>query len=216
MAWFRRNQRYDRSRLLRKAAGARKKGRRKKAIDLYRKVLAVEPEDAQIHRKIAPLLAETKQRDDAWRSYQLAAERLRVQGFVDQAIGVLREAARYLPDEPNLWRTLSQLELERHRSADAVSALLEGAGHLRSRRTRDAALSLLMAARKIEPDAFEPNLALGRLLVRCGAHDRGVRLLEQLADRTVGTQRRAVRALLFRISPTPAAAWRWLRAVRGR
>ena len=90
MAWYRRNPIYDRSRLLRTAAGARTKGRRKKAIELYRKILAVEPNDAQVHRKIAPLLAETKQRDDSWKSYQRAAERLRGQGFADQAIGVLR------------------------------------------------------------------------------------------------------------------------------
>ena len=215
MAWFRRSQRYDRSRLLRRAAEARNKGRRKKAIELYRKVLAVEPNDARVHRKIAPLLAEAKQRDDAWRSYQRAAELLRGQGFVDKAIGVLCDAARYLADEPELWHAQSRLELERHRPADAVVALLEGTSHLRSRHSRGSALSLLLAAHKIAPDAFEPNLALGRQLVRCGGRDRGVRLLEQLADRTLGVQQRAVRALLFRISPTPAAAWRWLRAVRG-
>ena len=97
-----------------------------------------------------------------------------------------------------------------------MSTLLEGARHFRSRRTRDAALSLVMAARKIEPNGFEPNLALGRLLARAGAYARAKRLLEPLAERTAGAQRRTVRALLFRISPTPAAAWRWLRAVFGR
>lgn len=215
MAWFGRRQSYDRTRLLRKAVRARKQGRRKKAIKLYRDVLAVEPNDTHVHRKIAPLLAQTKQRNDAWRSYQRAAEQLQSQGFVDQAIGVLREAACHLADEPNVWHTLSRLELERHRPADAVSALLEGAGHFRFRRTRDTALSLLLAARKIDPAAFETNLALGRMLAYSGAYDRGKRLLEQLADRTHDAQQRAVRALLFRISPTPAAAWRWLLAVRG-
>lgn len=214
MAWFRRRPSYDRSRLLRKAAGARKKGRRKKAIELYRKVLAVEPDDARVHRKIAPLLAETKQREEAWQSYQRAAELLRDRGFVDQAIGVLRDAARYLANEPDLWRTLSRIELERHRPADAVSALLQGAGRLHPRRQRNSALSLLLAARRIAPDAFEPNLALGRQLVRCGVRDRGVDLLAQLAERSVGAQQRAARALLFRISPTPAAAWRWLLTLR--
>lgn len=216
MSWFRRSQTYDRSRLLRNAAGARKKGRRKKAIELYRKVLAVEPDDVQVHRKIAPLLAETKQRDDAWKSYQHASGRLRSQGHVDQAIGVLREAARHLADEPELWHALSRLELERDRRPDAVSTLLEGARHFRSRRSRDTALSLVQAARKIDPDGFEPNLALGRLLARAGARDRAKRLLEGLAIRSRGAQRRQVRALLFRLSPTPSAAWRWLKAMRGR
>ena len=121
MAWFGRRQSYDRTRLLRKADRARKQGRRKKAIKLYRDVLVVEPNDTHVHRKIAPLLAQTKQRKDAWRSYQRAAEQLQSQGFVDQAIGVLRDAARHLADEPNLWHTLSRLELERHRPADAVN-----------------------------------------------------------------------------------------------
>jgi len=55
-------------------------------------------------------------------------------------------------------------------------------------------------------------MALGRMLVRAGSRGRGKQLLEQLANRTRGKQRRAVRSLLFRISPTPAAALRWLRA----
>jgi len=212
MALFRRRRRYDRSRLLEDAAKARKRGRRRKAIELYRVVLAKEPTDVRALSKIAPILAETKQREEAWKTYQRAVAQLRRQGFVEQAIGLLGEAARHLADEPELWHALADLEVERDRRPDAANALLQGARNFRSRRTRKTALELLIAARRIDPEGFHTNMALGRMLVRVGSRTRGKQLLERLAGRTRGKQRRAVRALLFRISPTPAAALRWLRA----
>ena len=41
---------YDRARLLSKAEQARRRGRAAKAIELYRRVLAVEPDNADLHR----------------------------------------------------------------------------------------------------------------------------------------------------------------------
>ena len=173
MAWFGRRQSYDRTRLLRKADRARKQGRRKKAIKLYRDVLVVEPNDTHVHRKIAPLLAQTKQRKDAWRSYQRAAEQLQSQGFVDQAIGVLRDAARHLADEPNLWHTLSRLELERHRPADAVNALLEGAGPFLE--IRDQAAQLRQESNRFLVHRLRCVIAgcLGLIQARDAGLDRG-------------------------------------------
>ena len=57
MGWFDRPKHYDRSRILDEAAHARAKKRRKKAIALYRRVLAVERHNAELHAKIAPLLS---------------------------------------------------------------------------------------------------------------------------------------------------------------
>jgi predicted Zn-dependent protease len=81
MGWLRRKKPYDRSRLLKDAARARKKGKRHKAIALYRELLAVEPENPDLHRRIAPLPAETKQSAKAWASYRRASDRLVSQGF---------------------------------------------------------------------------------------------------------------------------------------
>ncbi len=54
---FRREGRYDRRKLLANAAKARKRGKTKRAIESYRRVLETEPHDTEVHRKIAPLLA---------------------------------------------------------------------------------------------------------------------------------------------------------------
>ena len=215
MGWFGRKL-YDRNRLLERATSAARRGRRKRAISFYREILAVDPSDAQVHRKVAPLLAHTKQREDALKSYRTAASALTRQGFVEQAIGVYREACTHLPQEHDLWLAISDLEVERGRPIDAANALVEGARHLRSRRTQQQALTLLQRARKIAPAAFEPGYELANLLVRAGARDRALKILNGLAPRARGAQLRRLRRRLFFLSPTPAAAWRWLVAAVAR
>ena len=126
MGWFSRKSNYDRTRLLDQAMRAAQRRRHKRAIALYRKILAVDPNDTQIHRKIAPLLARTRQPDDAWESYRRAAEQLSKQGFVDQAIGTYREAATHLSRQHRLWLALAELEVKRGRPVDAVNALVDG------------------------------------------------------------------------------------------
>ncbi|MDH3520444.1 MAG: tetratricopeptide repeat protein [Myxococcales bacterium] len=215
MAWLKRDKSYDRSRILAAASRARKRRRYKKAIGLYRRILEVEPKNPDLHRRVAPLFAKTRQHGDAWASYQRAAEGLVREGFVDRAIGVYREASRYLPRELEVWRALADLEVGRGRRVDAVNVLLEGRRHFRFRRYRREALLLLLQARKIDPSHFAASYDLARLLARTGNRQRAVRLLESLVAAATPRQRRRARARLFWLSPTPAAGWRWLRALVG-
>jgi tetratricopeptide (TPR) repeat protein len=215
MGWLRREKTYDRSRILSDAAKARRRRKPHKAIELYQKVLSREPENPDLHRKIAPLLAETKQQAAAWEAYRKAAEGLVRKGFVEQAIGMFREAAGYLPRHAAVWNTLADLEMERRRPLDAHKALLEGRRHLRSRSQRADAIQLLIRARKIAPRHFDTSFDLAGLLARSGARNRAQRLLEELSEWVGGRQLQRVRRRQFGISPTPAAFWRWLRALFG-
>jgi tetratricopeptide (TPR) repeat protein len=210
MGLFRRSRSYDRTRLLNQAARAAQRRRHKKAITLYRKILSVDPNDLQIYRKIAPLLARTRQLDDAWECYRRAAEQLSRQGFVDQAIGTYREASTHLPRQHRLWLALADLEVKRGRPVDAVNALVDGSRRVRSRRTRQQAVELLQQARKLQPGAFVPNYELAGVLASVGARDRARRILAELAPRVRGRELRKLRGRQFVLSPTPAAAWRWL------
>jgi tetratricopeptide (TPR) repeat protein len=213
MGWLTREKVYDRGRLLSEAARARQKGKRQKAIGLYRQVLAAEPENPDLHRRIAPLLAETRQAKEAWASYQRAAEGLAQKGFVEQAVGVLREASKQLKRVPELWLALADLEVERKRPIDAHQVLLEGRRHFRSRRDRQHAVLLLQKARKLQPRDVDTNLDLAVVLARSGARQRAQRLLDELTSFTRGRALRRVRARQLRLSPTPGAAWLWLRAL---
>lgn len=212
MGWFGREKTYDRTRILHQAALARKKRKPQKAVELYQQVLAKEPQNPELHRKVAPLLAETRQETEAWASYRKAADVLLKQGFLEQAIGMFREAAGCMPCAVDVWNALADLELARSRPVDAHQALLEGRRNFRSRRQRSEAILLLSRARRIEPRDFETSFDLAGLLARSGARIRAQRMLEELSTFCAGRQLRRVRRRQLGISPSPGSAWRWLRA----
>lgn len=203
---------YDRSQTLAEAEKARGQGRTAKAIKLYRAVLAKEPNDAVVHGKIAPLLARRKRlRGEALASFRLAAQGQLKAGFTDRAIALFVQAAAHFPLETELWEEIARLDHVRGRRADAIDALLEGAGHLgKGKPTRQEGMRLLRKALEIEPWHLESTLQLARLLARDGDKQEALALLDDVAGRVRGRGRRRVRRAMFRISPTPANAWRWL------
>ena len=210
---FGRKRSYNRSRLLGDAARAQRKGKLRKAAALYREVLAVEPGNVDLERKLAPLLAQTQQRAEAWASYRRAAEGLAKHGFVDRAIGVYHEGAQHLPREVALWLALAELELKRGRRADAVQALARGAEKLRARADRAQGIRLLERARELYPTSFEVSFELAGRLAQAGKKQRALGLLDQLAVNRDGLALRRVRRRQLRIAPGPRSAWRWLHAV---
>jgi tetratricopeptide (TPR) repeat protein len=210
---FGRKRSYDRRRILSEATRAQRKGKPRKAVALYREVLGVEPGNVDVHRRLAPLLARTRQCDEAWASYRRAAEGLAQQGFVERAIGVYREAAHHLPRESAVWLAIAELELTRGRRADAVAALCTGRSQLRSRAERPEAIRLLERARELDPTAFEASFDLAGLLARSGARARALDLLEELACGRNGRALRRVRGRQLNISPRPRSAWRWLHSL---
>jgi len=61
---------YDRRRLVEQADGLREGLRWRRALKLYRQVLAAEPRNAEIHFRVAPLLARRGRPFDAWHDYE--------------------------------------------------------------------------------------------------------------------------------------------------
>jgi len=216
MAWLGRSKPYDRNRLLAEATRARTKGKPKKALALFETVLEHEPSNADLHRRVAPLRAGSQRLADAWASYRIAVASLVKAGFVDQAVGVLREAATNLGRERAVWEELADAEAQRGRPVDAHKALLEGRARFRSRRDRPEAIKLLLRARKLAPGDFESNFDLAGLLGRSGAREPAKRILVELAARARGAQLRRTRRRQLLLSPTPGAFWRFLRSLAGR
>ncbi|MFI5316071.1 MAG: tetratricopeptide repeat protein [Myxococcota bacterium] len=203
---------YSRSDSMSRAAKAEGRGRRKKAIAEYRKILSQEPDNPVILVKLAGLLAQTKQRDEARLKYLAAAEHYEKQAFDDKALAVLRQAVAHLPKRVELWERIGQLDIKRERAPEAIRDLLEGSRVFRRRSERQSAIRLLRMAVKIEPWQFESTLSLARLLAKAGAKPEARRLCEGLCERNRAVRLRAVRGAMFRMSPTPGAALRWLRA----
>jgi tetratricopeptide (TPR) repeat protein len=195
-----------------RAAKAEGRGRRKKAIAEYRKVLAQEPENPAILVKLAGLLAKTRQPDEARLKFLAAAEIYEKQAFDDKALAVFRQAVTYLPKRVELWERIAQLDVKRKRAPEAIRDLLEGARKFRRRPERQSAIRLLRMAVKIEPWHFESTMSLARLLGKAGAKPEALRFYEGLCERNRAKRLRKIRGAMFRMSPTPGAAWRWARA----
>ncbi len=207
---------YDRTETLAAADRARARGRRKRAIALYRRVLEATPGDLAVHAKIAPLLARTGRRDEALASFRAAADGQIKAGYPDRALSLVRQAADAYPEELGLWDDIARLHLGRGRRADAVAAMLDGGRRLQRTRHLAVANRVLRRALDIEPWHPEATLLLARVLARGGHPGDALALLEGLSARVRGKSLRRARRLAFRISPTPRHLWRWMAAALGR
>ena len=212
MGFFRPSGRFDRAKVLEAANKARSKKKRARAIELYRWILAMEPQNQELHAKLGPLLAETGQDFDAWLSFNATARASLREGHIDKAIAVYREAAQLLPLEIQAWQGIGRLERKRGRNMDGVKSLLDGAHRFKRRGLRSHAIYLLRMAREIEPFHFQTVLQLARLLGTTSQRPEAHRMLDGLTQRCSGGQLRRIRAVQFRLSPGVVTAWRWLQA----
>ena len=212
MPLLRRRNEYDRKHLLEAAARARAKNQRRRAIALYRWLLAVERNNADLHSKLAPLLAESGQDFDAWNSFRSTAQAALRDGRDDRALAVYREASRHLPREIQVWQALARLLSKRGEEDAALEALLEGSRHFRTPYLRPQAIHLLRRARTIDPWQLESVIELAGLLGRSEQRDEARLLLDGLAQRCDGRRLRRVRAAQLRLDPRLQTGWRFLRS----
>jgi tetratricopeptide (TPR) repeat protein len=204
---------FDRVRLLEAADNARRKGRRRRAARLYREVLAVEPQNPELHARLAPLLAGTCRQFDAWRSYRTAIRHCIAQKQIESACKLARSATRTLSRTVEPWEQLARLERDRGRPEAALQALREGRRALRGRRRRPEAIHLLRLARQLAPDDGSIAIDLARLLARDDQTAESIRLLERLAEEAPDARgRRAARAALWRIEPSLLHTGAWIGA----
>lgn len=212
MGLIRRRLDYDRKWLFAEAEKARGRGRKRRAVSFYRRILAAEPHDPHLHARVAPLLAATGQRFDAWQSYRQAAHAHLKNNSWDEALALYRDATQTLPMQIEAWQSVGKLELKRERREAAISALLEGRAKFRSRRRRPEAIALLREARSIDAWRVDVVLDLARLLRRSGQSPEAQWILGQLAERMSGRDLRIVRGAQWRIEPSLKHSWNWLRA----
>jgi len=206
---------YDRRRMLERASSLEGGWRWRKALALYRQILAAEPGCVEIHARAAPLLARSGRTFEAWESFQLAIGALRESGDVDNERKMLRAAVRALPTCTEGCRALARIERTRDRPAAALRVLQKGSDRLSRRGKRGEAIVLLRDAREIEFWNPEVVLSLCRLLKRDGQCAEALFLLDQLEERVTEEDRCGVHFLQWRIEPSLRHTWRWIMAARG-
>ncbi len=216
MALFGRNVPYDRDRILQEAARAKARRKRQHAIALYRRVLALEPANADLHAKIAPLLAATGQSFDAWVSFRTAARTHVRQGEPERALAIFAEATQWLPREVEAWAELADLQRQQGDGREAKQTLLEGFRYFTTGWLRPCAIHLLRRAREIDPWDLDTVIELAVLLAQTRQREEATALLEALALRAQGRDLVRVRGAQFRVAPSLFHAWLWYSAARSR
>ncbi len=203
---------YDRSKTLAAAEKARSRGRVRKAVRCYLKVLEHAPDDHVVRSKVAPLLARAKRWDESRQNFDKAANGYLDAGFVPKAIAVWTVAAQTFPEQVDYWERIANEQVKRGKRQDAVLALLQGRSMLSRKRQRPLAVLLLRQVLELEPGHLDATLDLADLLRRDGLRDEAKRLLAGLLVRIgkVRSLRRRVRFAQFRIEPSLRAALDWV------
>lgn len=198
--------------MLEQAVADEARGRRRRAIAGYRRVLAAEPGNTVVHGRLAPLLAADGQVFDAWLSFRAVAQACMREKKLREARDAWRAAAEALPDKLDAWLAVARAERRLGDPDAARAALLAGRDRMRSARRRPEAIHLLRQARELRPWDPDVVIDLARLLARSGQRSEAETLLEGLAERSGNAERRRVRRAQWRIAPSLGTAWLWLRA----
>jgi tetratricopeptide (TPR) repeat protein len=194
------------------AGAARAKGKSKKAIILYMESLQNHPDDPEIQRKLAPLLVEQKQYNEAWKYFDAAAKTYLDKGHLDKCTSMYTQAVRQIPHKCEAWEAFADIKLKRGQKKEAFQTLSDGRKHFKGRKQRAEAVRLLRKTWDLAPWDYDISIDLAIQLLKLKKKDMALRLLVGLADRTKGEKLRIIRGKIFRNAPSFGSLWRWIRA----
>ncbi|MCH7869618.1 MAG: hypothetical protein IH881_18135 [Myxococcales bacterium] len=212
MGYFRRRRGYDRKLLLTEACDLQRRNKHKRAVILLRKILTAEPNNVEIHALIAPSLAELGLEFCAWTSYEHVTAALSRDGKKQSALDYYCDATTRMPRHLEAWVSRVALTRSMGRRDDARQILESALPHFRRRATRYPLISLLRCLLDIEPGNKCAALELAYLLSKTSQKYEALVLLSKLADASNGSFLQNVRRTQWRIEPSLAHSWLWLRS----
>jgi tetratricopeptide (TPR) repeat protein len=212
MSLFGRHKGYDRKHLLREAREARRMGRHRRAIRLFRRILIVEPDNEAIHALIAPSLAECGLEFCAWTSYVRGATAFLRDGKKQLALDCYADATQRMPRHYEAWASRVSIERSMGRQADAKRSLEDALPHFRRRATRHPLISLLRQLLALDPGDTIVTLELAFVLAKSAQKDEALMLLRNLARSSNGPLLRRIRRTQWNITPSLSHSWLWLRS----
>ncbi len=202
---------YDRGDVLREAEKHRSRGRIRKAIREYERVLAVDPQDVEVHWKVAPLYIRIRRRDSAKASLRRVIAWYEKRGFVDKAIAALRLALKIDRRDLAARMHLADLYLAKALTANAVKLLERARRIFRGRQFFREALAVEEKILSITPDDFRAQVSKARLLSKAGKGREARQLLLTMELRCAreGNRKRwrKTRWLLSRHAFCVSTAW---------
>ncbi len=159
---------YDRSDILREAERHRSRGRTRKAIREYERVLAVDPQDVEVHARVAPLYIRARRKDKATASLRRVVAWYERQGFVDKAIAELRLVLKLDRRDLAARLHLADLYVAKALTANALRLLERARRTFRGRQFLKQALAVEEKILRIAPNDFRAQVAKAQLLSKAG------------------------------------------------
>jgi tetratricopeptide (TPR) repeat protein len=209
---FGRRSEYDQKHLLREAREAQRRDKHKKALFLLRKIMIVEPNNAEINALLAPSLAECGLEFSAWECYERTAKAVLRDGKKQIALEFYRDATRRMPRHYESWKSRAALECNMDHKDDAIRTLKEALPHFRRRAAYYHLTSLLRRLLKLDPNHRDVILELASVLSKTRQKEEAQLMLVKLAETSDGRLLRQVRRTQWNISPSLAHSWLWLRS----
>jgi tetratricopeptide (TPR) repeat protein len=199
--------------LLTAAHRARKRGREREAIRLYKRILIEYPRNLAVTLRVAPMLALAGEEFEAWQLYRRAAHEYARKRQYNECLSIYREACRFVPHEFEAWRLCAELQARLGQPEGAFETLVEGRMHFGAPHSRAQAIALLARAREIEPWDDALLLDLAQLYVGDDQPDMALELLAMLSCRVEGATLRRVRWMQLRATRSPRYLMLWIRAL---
>jgi tetratricopeptide (TPR) repeat protein len=202
---------YDRGEILRKAEKYRSQLRIRKAIREYEKILSADPQDIDVHIRIAPVYIRVGRKDQAKTSLRQVIAWYEKMGFTEKAIATLRLALKV--DHRDLATNLNlvDLYLGKNHAVEARNVLDRARKAFRGKRFLKEALAVEEKILGLAPDDFRAQVSLVRLLWRTGkrreALERLRRMEEQWARRGNKPYWRKTRRLSWLLAPSLSTSW---------
>jgi tetratricopeptide (TPR) repeat protein len=202
---------YDRGEILRKAEKYRSQRRIRKAIREYEKILSADPQDIDVHIRIAPVYIRVGRKDQAKTSLRQVIAWYEKMGFTEKAIGTLRLALKI--DHRDLAANLNLVDiyLGKNHAVEARNVLDRARKAFRGKRFLKEALAVEEKILGLAPDDFRAQASLVRLLWRTGkrreALERLRRMEEQWARRGNKPYWRKTRRLSWLLAPSLSTSW---------
>jgi tetratricopeptide (TPR) repeat protein len=189
----------------------RSRGRIRKAIREYEKILSVDRRDNDVHAKIAPLYIRVGRKDKARDSLRQVISWYEKRGFNEKAIAMIRLTLAVDRRDLGAYLHLAALYLGKDHAGDARNVLDAARKAFRGKKYRKEALAVEEKILSLAPDDFPTQVSLLRLLWKTGKRqdmlDRLRRMEGQWARRGNKKNWRKTRLLLCRYFPSLSTGW---------
>ncbi len=169
------------------------------AIEVYKKMAAIDTNDMRIQVRLADLYRSAHQKDQAVMQYGLIGNMLLKRGAHDEAAQVFQKALELSPDDVESQKNLVRSLLAQN-NTDAAMAVLKAAPRTADSLALFAEAQLEMGQRteairtaeqalQLDADAEAPRVFLRNLRIQEGAFDRAVAAIAPAVDAALGRQK---------------------------